>query len=426
MRSFRLQLQHLCLVILFAFNAIGCHTMGGYAANSSGMGYYEQGNYIAAATEFQQAMLTNPSNPDYVANYAKARMKLGDAQGAEQLYRQALSVAPSHQPAYHGLAEMMIAEGRSDEAATLLTTWAATQPYVPESHIELAWIQREMGQTDAAAQSLQRALQMNPNHSTALAHLGQYYEETGHPDQAVAIYQRSLQADWNQPEVHSRMAAASQSAGSASPMAATAMARGVHPYSIARQQTAFGAPSQGAQMAQMRMAQTQLAMGGASMNGNPMYGTAGQMYGGQMAATPGMNQGMTSAYYSPENVASFGTNSMQGQWQPAGPVMQTHQDQTASMSFGTGAFGGGEIESAPSGMMPAEGEWSFENGSPASAPFEVPKNSTPNTAVVPTPDPAFSATEPSTRVANVSWSATESAGTNSGTSATEPPLVEAF
>lgn len=426
MRSFRLQLQHLCVVILLAVSAIGCHTMGGYAANSSGMGYYEQGNYTAAATEFQQAMLANPSNPDYVANYAKARMKLGDAPGAEQLYRQALRIAPSHQPAYHGLAETMIAEGRSEEAASLLTTWAATQPYVPESHIELAWIQREMGQTDAAAQSLQKALQMNPNHATALAHLGQYYEETGHPDQAVAIYQRSLQSDWNQPEVHSRMAAASQSAGPASSMAATAMARGVHPYSIARQQTAFGPPSQGAQVAQMRMAQTQMAMGGAAMHVNPTYGSAGQMYGGQMAAAPGMSQGMMSAYYSPENVPSFGTNSMQGQWQPAGPMMQIPQDQTASMSFGTESFGGTASESTLPGTMPTEGEWSFEDGSPVGAPVSVPSTPSSNTAVAPTPDPAFSATESSDRVTNVSWTSSEATTPISGGKAADVPLVEAF
>lgn len=400
--------------------------MGGYAANSSGMGYYEQGNYTAAATEFQQAMLANPSNPDYVANYAKARMKLGDTQGAEQLYRQALSIAPSHQPAYHGLAETMIADGRSEEAASLLTTWAATQPYVPESHIELAWIQREMGQTDVAVQSLQRALQVNPNHATALAHLGQYYEETGHPDQAVAVYQRSLQSDWNQPEVHSRIAAASQSAGGASPMAATAMARGVHPYSVARQQTAFGPPSQGAQVAQMRMAQTQMAMAGGSLGGSTMYGSPGEMYGGQMAAAPGMNQATMSAFYSPENVPSFGTNSMQGQWQPAGPMMQMPADQTASMSFGTGAFGGPEFESATPGMNPADGEWTFEDGTPVGAPASVPANPSTNTAVAPTPDPAFSSVESPSRIANVSWTSSESKQPISDSKTADVPLVEAF
>ena len=409
MRFFRLHLQLPCFVVLMAINAAGCHTMNGYATNSSGMGYYEQGNYTAAANEFQQAMLANPANPDYVANYAKAKMKLGDSQGAEQLYRQALTMAPSHQPSYHGLAETMIVQGRSDEAASLLTTWAGTQPYVAESHVELAWLQREMGQSEAAAQSLGRALQVNPGHTTALAHLGQYYEENGHPDQAVAAYQRSLQSDWNQPEVHSRIAAASQSAGAGSPMAATAMARGVHPYNVPRQQTAFGSRSRGAQMAQMRMAQTQMAMGG-----NPMYS-------GQMAAAPNMNQSMRSAYYAPSGMQPSGNMTMPGGWQSANSIMNVPQDQTTSMSFGTGISGSGMPE-----MQSAGEEWSFENTTPAATPSGAPLNPTPNTAVAPTPDPAFSETESSTNVTNVSWSPSSTKTPISGSSSNESPLVEAF
>ena len=416
MRSFRLHLQLPCFVVLMAINAAGCQTMNGYATNSSGMGYYEQGNYTAAANEFQQAMLANPANPDYIANYAKARMKLGDTQGAEQLYRQALTMSPSHQPSYHGLAETMVTQGRSDEAASLLTTWAGTQPYIAESHVELAWLQREMGQSDAAAQSLQHALQVNPGHTTALAHLGQYYEENGRPDQAVAVYQRALQSDWNQPEVHSRIAAASQNAGPASPMAATAMARGVHPYNVPRQQTAFGPPSRGAQMAQMQMTQTEMAMGG-----NPMHS-------GQMAAAPDMNQSMMSAHYapgymqSPRNMQSSGNmhfpGNMQppGGWQSATSIMNVPPDQTASMSFGTGTP---EMQSSGE-------EWSLESTTPTTTPSAAPLNSTPNTAVAPTPDPAFSETEPSTNVTNVSWSAASTKRPIARSSSNEPPLVEAF
>ncbi len=409
MRFFRLQL-HLCFVGLMALHASGCHTMNGYATNSSGMGYYEDGNYAAAANEFQQAMLANPSNPDYVANFAKAKLKLGDPQGAEQLYRQSLTMAPSHQPSYHGLAETMMTQGRSDEAASLLTTWAGTQPYVAESHVELAWLQREMGQSDAAAQSLQRALQVNPSHTTALAHLGQYYEESGHPDQAVAVYQRSLQSDWNQPEVHSRIAAASQSAGPGSPMAATAMARGVHPYSVPRQQTAFGPPSRGARMAQMRMAQNQMGMGGNSMDG------------GQMAAAPNMmSNNMMSTHYAPSEMQMLGNMPASGGWQSANSIMNVPPDQTAAMSFGTGMPGNEMPDMHSSGK-----EWSSETMLPTATPSAVPANSTPNTAVGPTPDPAFSAREATTPVTNVSWSASSTKTPISGSLTHGLPMVEAF
>jgi tetratricopeptide (TPR) repeat protein len=422
MLSFRLCPQRSCLFVLMTINAVGCHTMNGYTANSSGMGYYEQGNFTAAANEFQQAMLANPANPDYIANYAKAKMKLGDAQGAEQLYRQALTMSPSHQPSYHGMAESLISQGRSEDAASLLTTWAGTQPYIAESHVELAWLQREMGQPDVAAQSLQRALQVNPGHPTALAHLGQYYEEGGHSDQAVAIYQRSLQSDWNQPEVHSRLAAASQSAGPASPMAATAMARGVHPYRVPRQQTAFGPPSRGAQMARMQMEQTQMAMAGypASAYGNQMAAAPGQ-HMTQMPASPNMNQNMMSAYYAPSNMPSSEFMPPNGGWQSADSIMTVPPDQTGSMSFGTAASETGTPEMQSPGQ-----EWSFESTAPTTVPSAMPVNKGPNTALAPTPDPSFSAAPSSSNIANVSWSAATTQTPISGTPSSELPLVEAF
>ncbi len=390
----------------------GCASMGGNIANSSGMGYYEQGNYIAAASEFQQAAMSDPSNPDYVANLAKSKMKIGDMAGAEQLYRQALTMAPSHQPSYHGLSELMMAQGRGQEAASMLTTWSATQPYVAESHVELAWLQREMGQPHQAAQSLQQALQVNPSHSTALAHLGQYYEENGRPDQAVAMYQQSLRADWNQPEVHSRVAVASQAAGASSPMAATAMARGVHPYSMPRNEFAFGPPSPGAQMAQMQMMQTQMAMAGnPMMNGQMMNGQmmAGPMTSGQMAMSPGMNPAMMSANYAPSG------------WQPATSPMMMSPAQTASMSFGTAAPLQGDVS------------WTVESASPVGSSLEIPQGTASESAARPTPDPAFSSAPSSVPTTSISWSpaATPSdltTGTSpvTTTASSEPPVLDAF
>lgn len=221
----------------------GCSSMGGNMANSSGMGYFERGNYMAAGEQFQRALASDPDNPDYMANLARVRMTAGDAPGAEQLYRQALTVQPSHQPAYHGLAELMLAQNRGQEATAMLSTWASSQPYNPEPQIELAWLQRELGNHRESGNALQKALQINPGNSTALAHLGQHYQDIGQPEMAVTMYQQSLRSDWNQPDIHARLSGASQSAGASTAMGATAMGRGMHPGEIPRQQMAFGMPN---------------------------------------------------------------------------------------------------------------------------------------------------------------------------------------
>jgi len=401
----------------------GCASMGGNMANSSGMGYYEKGNYAAAAGEFQTAMMNDPSNPDYMANFAKSRLKMGDTASAEQYFRQALTVSPSHQPSYHGLAELMLAQNRGQEATAMLQTWAATQPYVAESHVELAWLQRELGNPDAAVQSLQQALQVNPSHAAALAQMGQHYEEMGRPDQAVAMYQNSLRSDWNQPEVHSRVAAVAQQVGATSPMAATAMARGVHPHNIPRQENAFGPPSRGAQMAQMRM-QQQMAMAGnpGGMPGAYGMNSPAMMAGlqpGQMNGAPGM----MSSYYSP-SMAMSGMP-IGGGWQASGsPNMMPMQTVAGSFSPGSPMMNPSmETMSWPPGTIDVN-----------TMPLEIPNSLPTETAVAPTPDPAFTANKSANSVKTASFtasiptsaSAPAAAMAAPATASTEPPVVEAF
>ena len=424
----------------------GCYSMNGYVVNSSGQSYYEQGNYQAAAAEFQQALINDPGNPDYMANLAKARWKSGDAIGAEQLFRQALTVSPSHQPAYHGMAELMVSHGRANEAQGLLQTWAATQPYVAESHIELAWLQRQMGQQDSAAQSLHRALQVNPGHSTALAHLGQYYQDAGRPDQAVAMYQQSLRADWNQPDVHSKMALAAQSVGANHPMSATAMARGVHPYGVPRQQTVLGPPSPGQQLAQLQL-QQQIQLAQVQPGMQQAFMPPFAMASSSQSAYPVMPAGWTTA---PQWAAARTVNSQATNTRFASAAGQPYGDMSyadmavSSVQPGTAAQGGGamvvgQIPSVssviqsdpllrqgwsvvPGSVKVTEGGQSSAAGGPVSA---AAVNGVPSQSPVPQPDPGF--TQAVRGVPSKSISATAQLQGGAGmTAAADVPELEAF
>lgn len=380
----------------FAMVALsGCYSMNGYMTNASGLSYYEQGNYAMAAQEFQTALASSPRNPDYIANLAKTKAKTGDAAAAEQLFQQALTLSPSHQPSYHGYAELLMAQNRSQEALRMLNAWAATQPYLPESHVELAWLQRELGQHDAAAQSLQTALQMNPNHATALAHLGQYHHDQGDAATAVALYQRALRSDWNQPEVHSRLAVAAQSAGAASPMAEMAMARGVHPNSLPRQQLAFGPPPAGLPQPGMPQQPT--------LAGHPYPHThvAGMVQ-------PGM----------PPHAASLAVNQSGLPQQSFTPVFPSGANAIAA---GTGPFpiaGSGSFEAShpeSSSMHPAMPSWNLSGGTAVSTHSS-------ETLPAPIPDPAFSS-HSSTAVAS---DIPVSSISHSQPAAESAPTVEAF
>ena len=190
----------------FLATCAGCNPMSAFLMNRTGLAFYDSGDYTAASKEFQRAVADNPNNPDYIYNYASAVRKQGQLAQAEQLYRQALALDPSHQPSYHGLARLMVDSGRGTEAAELLGTWATAEAWRPEPHIEMAWLSRESGDTPGAERHLLNALRTSPSHPVVTAHLGQLYQDTGQSDRATAMYQRSLFSDWYQPEVRSRLA----------------------------------------------------------------------------------------------------------------------------------------------------------------------------------------------------------------------------
>ncbi len=190
---------------LLFFN-VGCMGTSGWAMNRSGMRQYSRGHFAHARHRFARAVAHDPCNADYRHNLAMSIQKQGDMVASEKILRHNLTINAMHQPTYHSLAQMMVAQGRAPEAQDLLAGWVATQPYVPEANIEMAWLQKETGDVGGAEQSLQQALKVKPTHPVALAHLGQLYHGTGHPDLAATYYQRSLAANWDQPEVQSRLA----------------------------------------------------------------------------------------------------------------------------------------------------------------------------------------------------------------------------
>ncbi len=201
------------MLVVIALAACGCNSVNGHLNNQVGMWDYRQGNYVAARVEFHRAFADDPTNASFAYNLGCTANHLGDPAGAEQLYRRAIALNSSYQPAYHGLARLLNEEGRRQEALELISTWAAAQPQHPGAQIELAWIERQNGDTVGSEQSLYRALGIDPGNAIATAQLGQLYQETGQNQRASAMYQRSLRNNWMQPEVQSRLAALRDSKG---------------------------------------------------------------------------------------------------------------------------------------------------------------------------------------------------------------------
>ncbi len=170
-------------------------------------------------------------------------------------FRQALTVAQIISLHFYGLAESDADSGRGHGSSGDAQHWGWNQIFSGRSR-RTGMASARDGQYSGSSESLQHGPAINPNPLAALAHMGQFYEEMGRPFRRSQCIRTSLRSDWNQPDVHSRLAAVSQQAGASSRVSNSHGSRSSS-YSVARQPSLMGPPSAGSQMAQMQIQQNQ-------------------------------------------------------------------------------------------------------------------------------------------------------------------------
>jgi tetratricopeptide (TPR) repeat protein len=224
------------LAALAALASAGCNTASN-GQNLAGVRLHQQGQHQLALQRFQQAIASDPVNPDSyynmgstlremaeqrhnVAVQIEGQAQLRQQQGrpteaeallaeaenvgreadkyyeqAETLYNQCLDYDPNHVDCHRALAVLLAETNRSDKAFTLLKRWAERNPDSTEPRIELARLYKEFGQPDTARRYLEEVVQMDVNDARAWAGLAEIREESGDIQQALADYQRSYSLD---------------------------------------------------------------------------------------------------------------------------------------------------------------------------------------------------------------------------------------
>lgn len=200
------------ITMLLVSFSVGCR-MAADGQNLDGVRLYQQGNYESAMQRFQQALATNPDNPDSYYNLARTlHSKAAVTQDqevydqAETLYNQCLDVGEDHLDCYRALAVLLVETGRSDRAFDLIENWARRNPEIAEPRIELARLYEEFGDPETAKVHLNEAIEINPHAHRAWLALGQIRDADGEIDQALANYHRALQLQPLQTNVANRIA----------------------------------------------------------------------------------------------------------------------------------------------------------------------------------------------------------------------------
>jgi len=194
----------------------GCHWAAS-GKNAVGARLYEQGHYTSAMQAFQEAINSDPTNPDGYYNLAasyhqqgKQRQDAESLKRAEALYNQCLDHAPNHVECHRGLAVLLMDTGRPDRAFALMKNWASQNPNDAEPRIELARLYEEHEEPQTALKYLEDAVGREPGNPRAWVALGRLRETSGDPAQALVNYQQAYALNNMQPMVAERIAALSR------------------------------------------------------------------------------------------------------------------------------------------------------------------------------------------------------------------------
>ena len=169
--------------------------------NEDGVLLFECGEFDHARQSFEAAQKLAPEDSAILYNLGQCHDRLGDAAGAERLYRECLLRTPNHAACRHSLAMLWIRGGRQPEAERMIEDWLTREPKLSSPYAEDGWLWHLRGDLPRAQSRLQQALQIDPHDLRALAELALIYEEMQRADRAVVLYERILDVNPRQPEI---------------------------------------------------------------------------------------------------------------------------------------------------------------------------------------------------------------------------------
>jgi DNA-binding winged helix-turn-helix (wHTH) protein/Tfp pilus assembly protein PilF len=145
-----------------------------------------------AAEYARSALWLAPDRPEsYVAMAGAKRVLDWDWTGAERLYRKALDIDPCCEQARVWFADMLLCQGRVDEAAAQINAALSHDPLSQWAGFQCAWTRLVTGDVRGALEQTWRALVLDPNFALGHLLLGFIYEEMETLDDALTEFENA-------------------------------------------------------------------------------------------------------------------------------------------------------------------------------------------------------------------------------------------
>lgn len=146
-----------------------------------------------AESAAESAVQDAPSDAEAVRILAKARLKLGDYEGAEERFNKSVSLMPQHLMSSIGLAVLKWKKNDLAGAEEVLKKAVASAPKASEPLLVLGRFYRLTKRNQEAEGALRSAAQLDRKSGLALGDLAQLYVEQGRDSEVEATYRAMAQ-----------------------------------------------------------------------------------------------------------------------------------------------------------------------------------------------------------------------------------------
>lgn len=154
----------------------------------------EQGRYPPAAAEFQKAVALDKTQIDALRGLADASEKLGNLNGAEAAYHQAISLRPQYWAGYDWLGAFYFRQARYADAVQMFQRVVALAPLNFQGYYNLGGVLGVQGKYPEAIQALKRSIELRPT-LEAYSNLGATLFSLRRYSEAADMFQQGLKLD---------------------------------------------------------------------------------------------------------------------------------------------------------------------------------------------------------------------------------------
>ena len=177
--------------------------------NNAAVMYEKSGDLERAEEYFNRGIELHPDDESLLANYGLFLHKNDRLVEAEPILRRALEADPQRQDLAQSLANVLVVQGRNDEAAELVEEGYVEEGYIEtlapsvaiaevERSVAIAEVERgnvllEADRYDQAAEAYEAAIVADPDYLAAHVQLGVALENLDRPEQALSSYRHAYE-----------------------------------------------------------------------------------------------------------------------------------------------------------------------------------------------------------------------------------------